>query len=310
MRHSFFSFLFLLLLVVPVYETCKADEMSIKAGKIFDLCYQFKFISADSLMNSYFITMKNGEELELNLLQANVLWWKIISGLNDKITIQNYYKTLDKAEFYFQKEKETSNAYLYKATTLYGYLARMDGMNKNYLKALFRLNSCIKYLEKSFGSETKYPFFYLTSGLYNYHIVAAQKQYPIITPYLWLYPKGNKAKGIEQLKMAASNQNKYLSTEAQYFLMKLYLEEKNYNEAMNYANILHQKFPNNAIFMYYHFLLSLKLKMNNEARIEAEKLLENLKNNKEINSIQIKHFEQLLDHDLKAFHQKKYKHEI
>jgi len=304
MRYTYFSFFLFLILIVPVYETCIADEMSIKTGKIFDLCYQFKFNSADSLMNSYFNSMKSGEELELNLLQSHILWWKIISGLNDKITIQDYYKTLKKAEFYFQKEKDKGYAYLYKGIRIYSYMARMDGMNKNYLKALFRLNSCVKFLEKSFGSETKYPFFYLSSGLYNYHIVAAQKQHPIITPYLWLYPKGNETKGIEQLKLAAESQNKYLSSEGQYFLIKIFLDQKRYNEAMNYSAALQQKYPNNAVFMYYQFLLLLKLNMVNDARLKSEKLIKNLKNNKEINLIQIKHFEQLIDHDLQAYHLK------
>ena len=45
--------------------------------------------------------MKNGEEVELYMLKANILWWKIISGINDKATKNNYYQNLSMAENYF-----------------------------------------------------------------------------------------------------------------------------------------------------------------------------------------------------------------
>ena len=294
----------LLLLAVDVIPT-SAQEMPVKAGKILDLCYQFKFNTADSLINVYFSEMKNGEEVELYMLKANILWWKIISGINDKATKNNYYQTLSMAENYFEKEKDKGNSHLYKGISLYGYMARMDGLNKNYLKAFFRINSCLNYLEKSFGAESKYPFFYLSSGLYNYHIVVTAKQYPVLVPYLYLYPKGDKTKGIEYLQLAANNSNKYLSTEGHYFLMKLYLEEKKYASALLDVNELLHRFPQNAIFLYYKFKILLKSGAVKEANTASVDLIKELKMNAEINKIQIKHFEHLIDEDYKKYNKKK-----
>ncbi len=294
----------LLLLTVNVVVVI-AQELPVKAGKILDLCYQFKFNSADSLINIYFAEIKSGEEVELNMLKANILWWKIISGINDKATKSTYYQTLTLAEKYFEKEKDKGNSHLYKGISLYGYMARMDGLNKNYLKAFFRINNCLNYLEKSFGAESKYPFFYLSSGLYNYHIVVTAKQYPVLAPYLYLYPKGNKSKGIEYLQIAANNSNKYLSTEGHYFLMKLYLEEKKYAAALTNVNELLQRFPQNAIFLYYKFNIQLKSNNVKDANLASSQLINELKRNQQINNIQIKHFEHLIEEDNKKFNKPK-----
>jgi hypothetical protein len=294
-----------ILLLTASVVNLYAQEMPIKAGKILELCYQFKLKSADSLINIYFSQSKAGEEVELNMLKANIYWWKIISGINDKSTKITYYQTLSKAEKYYNNESDKGYAHLYKGISLYGYMARMDGLNKNYLKAFFRVNNCLKYLEKSFGAEAKYPFFYLSSGLYNYHIVVTAKQYPVIAPYLYLYPKGDQNKGIEYLHIAAKHNNRYLSTEGNYFLMKLYLEEKKYPLALNHVNELLTRFPQNAIFQYYKFNILIRSGNIIEAEMTSSNLLNELKKNKQVNAIQIAHFEQLIVEDQKKFHQQK-----
>lgn len=282
-----------------------AQDMPVKAGKILDLCYQFKLKSADSLINIYFAQIKPGEEVELNMLKANIYWWKIISGINDKSTKTIYYQTLSLAEKQFEKEKDKSSAHLYKGISLYGYMARMDGLNKNYLKAFFRINNCLKYLEKSFGSESKYPFFYLSSGLYNYHIVVTAKQYPVLAPYLYLYPKGDQNKGIEFLQIASKHSNKYLSTEGHYFLMKLYLEEKKFALALQYANELLLRFPQNAIFQYYKFNIQMQQGIFNEAGKTATQLISDLKRNHQVSTVQLSHFETLIAEDQKKYNKPK-----
>jgi hypothetical protein len=290
-----------MVLLTFTVKSLYAQDISIKAGKILDLCYHFKLKSADSLLNIYLAESKTEEKVELQMLMANIYWWKIISGINDKSTKTKYYQILSEAEKCFEKEKDKGNSHLYKGISIYGYMARMDGINKNYLKAFFRINNCLKYLEKSFGAESKYPFFYLSSGLYNYHIVVTAKQYPVLAPYLYLYPKGNQNKGLEYLNMAANNTNKYLSTEGHYFLMKIYLEEKKYALATAHVNELLERFPQNAIFMYYEFLIQLKSGKLNEAENKAGQLIKNIKRNSQVNQIQITHFEKLIAEEIKNF---------
>jgi hypothetical protein len=284
-------------LIIANLSLAYAQDLPVKVGKVLELCYQFKFKSADSLVAIYFLEQKSGEEVELQMLQANIYWWKIISGINDKSTKTKYYQSLTHAEKLFEKEKDKGNSHLYKGISIYGYMARMDGLNKNYLRAFFRINNCLKYLEKSFNEEAKYPFFYLSSGLYNYHIVVTAKQYPVLKPYLYLYPKGDKTKGLAYLKMAALHSNRYLSTEGQYFLMKIHLEEKNYMEAKQNIDVLLARFPKNGIFLYYKFNILLQEGNYNEANDCALKLMNELKSNTQISTIQINHFDKLIKDD-------------
>lgn len=301
MQFKYFIYTSLVFFLTLPVHTLFAQELPVKAGKILDYCYQFKLKSADSLLNIYISESKSGDEVELYMLKANIYWWKIISGINDKATKATYYQILSETEDFFEKEKDKGNTHLYKGISLYGYMARMDGLNKNYLKAFFRINSCLKYLEKSFGSESKYPFFYLSSGLYNYHMVVTARQYPVLVPYLSLYPKGDQAKGIAFLNAAAGNSNKYLSTEGHYFLMKIYLEEKKYAIAMSHIKVLLLRYPQNALFLYYEFLIELKSGRLAVAENLSVELLKTMKKNAQISAIQINHFQKLMDSDISKY---------
>jgi hypothetical protein len=300
---KFFTSVYFCCLLFLYSLALQAQEMPVKAGKILDLCYQFKLKTADSLLAVYTAEMKSGQEVELSLLKANVYWWKIITGINDKTTKNNYYEILAEAETQFKKEADKGYSHYYKGISLYGYLARMDGLNKNYFKAFFRINSCLKYLEKSFGAEAKYPFFFLSSGLYNYHMLVTSKQYPLLIPYLSLYPKGNREKGILFLEKAAAHGNKYLSTEAHYFLMKIYIDEKKHEEALKYANELLQRFPINPIFLFYQHKLMLMSGKSEQAASIVVTLMNTLAENKQTEQIQRLHFQRLIQEESKKYKQ-------
>ena len=237
----------------------------------------------------------------MSLLKANIYWWKIISGINDKSTKNVYYQILGDAEGYFKKELDKGYSHYYKGISLYGYLARMDGLNKNYFKAFFRINNCLKYLEKSFGAESKYPFFYLSSGLYNYHMLVTSRQYPLLVPYLSLYPRGNREKGISFLEAAASNSNKYLSTEAHYFLMKIYIDEAQSTKALIHSQELLKRFPKNPIFLFYQHKILLMSGNKGKAGELSVMLMQVLTGNPQCDKVQTNHFQRLLDEDAKKY---------
>lgn len=277
----------------------KAQSQVEITNQIFLNCYQFKFKSADSLIANYPIELKKTTDFEL--IHSTVLWWKIISG-NQSIELkQNYYKSLEKAEVKLLLEKHDNDNYIYKGISLYGYYARMDGLNKNYLKAFFRINKCIKFLQASFGRENEYNFFYLSSGLYNYYIVNAVKSYPIISPYLSFYPKGNIKKAFQYLEIASNSSNIALSTEANYFLMKIYNEEKKYVEASKYGKLLCNKFPSNLLFLYYSFKAHLQINDMEGAQNYLKKIYYYSNNSKQLSDTQKVYFIHLAEEDLKAY---------
>jgi predicted Zn-dependent protease len=87
--------------------------------------------------------------------------------------------------------------------------------------------------------------------------------------------------------------------------MKLYLEEKKYALALINVNELLQRFPQNAIFLYYKFSMLLKSVNTKDANLASVQLMNQLQNNQQINSVQIKHFEHLIEEDNKKFNKPK-----
>ncbi len=217
---------------------CDAQYQNNRSNQIFEFCYNFKFKSADSLLK-VFNTESGGKDLvESNLLESNILWWKIVSGNhNEKLKLQ-FYDRIYKSEKLIEAQKKFDHPLIFKTISMYGYLSRMDILSENYFKAFFRIRKCIRYLKSSFGNENKYPFFFLTTGLYNYYRASAGDSYPLLLPYLKLYPSGNKKTGIAYLEKASESPNKFLNTEAHYFLMKIYLDENKHLAWLSMKTIL------------------------------------------------------------------------
>jgi tetratricopeptide (TPR) repeat protein len=101
----------------------------------------------------------------------------------------------------------------------------------------------------------------LGAGMYNYYADVIPQEYPFLKPVLLFIPPGDKKKGIEQLKLA-SQKGRYAATEAAYFLMQLYFYyEKDYAQAFEVGQRLHDRYPNNVLF--HKFLGRCSVLMNN-----------------------------------------------
>lgn len=265
--------------------------------------YNFKFNTADSLLNDY--EKEVGGSSDILLARSTILWWKIISEKNSNLN-STYHKNLLAAEkTLFNEKPENENEFIYKVISLYGLGARMDGLEKNYFKAIFKINNCLKYINKSIGKEGDFVYFYLTSGLYNYYKVNSVEEYPLLVPYLTLYPDGNIQKGIEYLKIASNTNDVVLSTEANYFLMKIYLDKKNYIEAEKYSNKLITKYPSNLLFLYYNFVLLLKQDSLYKAKVLMARIKIAGKNNSQLTELQRKYFYDMADDDIKNYEKDK-----
>ena len=265
--------------------------------------YNFKFNTADSLLNTY--EKEVGSNSDILLARSSILWWKIISEKNSDLN-GAYHKNLEAAEKTLLKEKSNNeNEFIYKAISLYGFGARMDGLEKNYFKAIFKINNCLKYINKSIGKEEDFVYFYLTSGLYNYYKVNSVQEHPLLVPYLALYPDGDIKKGIEYLKVASNTNDVVLSTEANYFLMKIYLDNKNYSEAEKYCTRLITKYPSNLLFLYYNFIILLKQDNLYKAKVFMARIRIAAKNNSQLSDEQRKYFYDMADDDIKNYEKDK-----
>jgi len=91
----------------------------------------------------------------------------------------------------------------------------------------------------------------LGSGIYDYFAEVIPQMYPLLKPVMIFFPKGDKAKGIEELTIA-SEKARYANIESAYFLMQVYLNyENNPYAALEIAYRLVKKYPSNSVFYRY-----------------------------------------------------------
>lgn len=268
--------------------------------------YDFNFRSADSAIRDfnrchpkYYLSM---------LLSANYYWWLIITGDDTSETRQKYYQNLNASLGLLETKKQTvyANDSLYALITTYAYKSRIHSMNNEYFAALGQLNSCIAQVKQSFGKEQEYEWFLLTSGMYNYYVEAVKKNYPFLIPYLIFLPSGNQLSGITFLERASSSSDPFLSTEADYFLMKIYLEEeKQFSLARKYSEKLLNKYPANLLYRYYQFKTYLQENRINEATKELGLLKFHAEKNQQLSEKQKVHFLSIAREDLKKYYLRK-----
>lgn len=186
-----------------------------------------------------------------DFLMALGYWWRIEVDVTntkyDNIFIQYLDRANEKAERMFDENPNNKEAAFFLAAG-YGFQGRLYSERKSWTKAAWAGRNALKYMDLSRGEEEFNPELLLGDALFNYFSVWIPENYPLLKPVMALFPKGNKALGLQQLETVATNAF-YTRVEAQYFLFRLYAsEEKRPYEALQISEYLHSNFPNNPYF--------------------------------------------------------------
>jgi tetratricopeptide (TPR) repeat protein len=131
----------------------------------------------------------------------------------------------------------------------YGFDARLHAERRDWRKATVSSKRSLTYLQKSREANGLSPEFTFGEGLFNYYAVWIAEEYPWLRPILLFFPKGDRARGLEQLQTVA-NQGFYTGTEARFFRMRILASERENKteEAMLMSRSLMHDFPDNACF--------------------------------------------------------------
>jgi tetratricopeptide (TPR) repeat protein len=120
--------------------------------------------------------------------------------------------------------------------------------------------STYRYIRRSFDFTDYYSDFFFFTGLYNYYREAYPEAFPIYKSFAFIFPKGNRQKGLEDLQRAAGN-SIFLKGESASFLSGICLTfENNYTEASRYSKSLFELYPGNIQYLavYIKNLLIIK----------------------------------------------------
>jgi hypothetical protein len=137
-----------------------------------------------------------------------------------------------------------------------------NGMNNEVTSIALTTYKCVR---KSFQYKSVYPDFCYFTGLYNYYREAYPERHPVYKAIAVLFPRGDKVKGLTDLRYAAEN-SIVLTAEAYSMLSWIYIYyENNYSEALKYSKDISDKYPANLLFRGEYIKNLLLIKNYDEA---------------------------------------------
>lgn len=185
-----------------------------------------------------------------------LVWWEVLLETSDQEDVSKF-NALTASLSKDVSSEASSLEKLFKQTLLHAYHARFALIQGHYINGVGELNKCIDLIETGFEHEEEHEAFLLTSGLYHYFVAYAYDEYPLLRPYLFFLPDGDRAKGLAYLKRCAESSDLYLQTEARYFLMRIYIDlEAEHHLAKYYCDQLLKRFPSNLLFQEYDLKLA------------------------------------------------------
>jgi hypothetical protein len=128
--------------------------------------------------------------------------------------------------------------------------------------------STYQCIRRSFNFTARYSDFYFFTGVYDYYREAYPDAHPVYKTLAFLFPKGSKIKGLEDLRIVAKN-SIVLKAEAYSFLTIIFLSfENDYHKATFYSKSLHAVYPDNTEYLGSYIKNLLLIKQYDEAEKE------------------------------------------
>jgi hypothetical protein len=139
-------------------------------------------------------------------------------------------------------------------------------------------SSTYQCIRLSFKFTEVYNDFYFFTGVYNYYREAYPEAHPVYKTLAFLFPKGSKVKGLQDLQVVAKN-SIILKAEAYSFLTEIFLSfENNFQQATFYSKNLHNIYPGNPAYLGTYIKNLLLIRQYDEAEKEINSSADYLKN--------------------------------
>ena len=173
--------------------------------------------------------------------QTQMIDWE--TDFREKEFYQNLEKSIELSERRIENDKKDLWAYFYLGNS-YGSMAVHDANHKRWWSGLRKGLKAKSALKEVIELDSAFHDAYL--GLGSYHYWAS-----VVTKALrWLpFFRDERKRGMEEVKLAAAK-SIYSRESAQYGLIYMYLEEKDYEKAIGLAKEMSQKFPESKLFLW------------------------------------------------------------
>jgi len=224
-------------------------KLQLDATKAVNSMYNFKFDVADAEFQ--WMRYKYPSHPLPTFLMGLEEWWKIQPNIDDTQYDERFLAYMDTsiilAEELKRKDKQSIEAAFFLAAA-HGFKGRLYSERGSWTKAAFAGKSALANMELTKQNDTLSPEFLFGVALFNYYSVWIPANYKFLRPIMSLFPKGDKEKGIKQLKEVAFNAF-YTRTEAQLYLARIYANEEDQPaKALPLCEYLATTFPDNPYF--------------------------------------------------------------
>ncbi len=249
----------------------------IKSG--VDCIYNFQFKQARNIYME--IKQSYPEHPIPYIFRALITYWENYPLLPDSPARQSFEDDLYTCIELSEKDFSPVNEAEYLMTNLgaRGLLLLFYADNGISMQVLSIAPSTYKYVKKAFDNADVYEDFYFITGLYNYYREAYPEAHPVYKPLAFIFPKGDKARGLRELDIAA-RQGIFLKAEAFSFLSGIYISfENNYPQAFHYSKTLHELYPSNVQYLAVYIKNLLLVKRYDEAEELINKAEKEFQNN-------------------------------
>lgn len=187
-------------------------------------------------------------------LQALVPWWTIqlepSDTSEDEAFLASMERVLEISDRRLDANPRDVDAMFFKAGA-HAFRGRLHSDRKRWLRAARDGQQALKYLQKVVELDPQNDDLYFGLGTFHYMADVVPKKHKILRPFARLFPKGDRAKGLQELDRAMT-QGRFVPTEAAWTLAQLhYIFEQNFPQTLRYAQWLRQRYPDNALFHLY-----------------------------------------------------------
>jgi tetratricopeptide (TPR) repeat protein len=245
----------ILLLVPPAAgraQTALDREYETIALQGIEHVYNLEFERADEEFRT--LIRMNSDHPAGPFFLAMIQWWRIMIDIDDEQYDRQFLAALDSVvdmcDALLDKNPNDVTAIFFKGGAI-GFQGRLRFHRSDYLAAANAGRKALPLVRDASSLDPTNVDILLGTGIYNYYADVIPREYPFVKPLILFIPPGDRQKGIEQLTLA-SEKGTYASVEASYFLLQIYyFYEKDYAKALDLAQRLNARFPNNMLFHRY-----------------------------------------------------------
>jgi len=237
-------------------------DIQLELGGAVQNLYNFKFDRADKQFHS--LQRRYPKHPMAYFLLGLSTWWKMVpNNATDTRYDKTFLAYLDtaqtRAETLYKADSHNYEACFF-LSAAYGMEARLHAERHNWRKATVASRRALIYFEKSQEANGLSSEFLFGAGLFNYYAVWIGEEYKWLRPVLFFFPKGDRARGLEQLRQVGRTAF-YTANEANFFLVTILNSDRENKapEAYALARQLATQFPDNSRFQLDYAKLAFKL---------------------------------------------------